>query len=161
VASNARRAAAVGRLRPDGPWVGFAADGAGFHLACSREPRAIALSTSQGTSRLTELVSIAVLYFEEALEPPPPDLEATQADMAELIGWMATQTDGGVSALLREALDAIDDGLAGDSVVARLSEARAGIGPNAAEQADSIDLLEIRMRDPEGWSAAGEAAPSG
>lgn len=160
MASKAGRAAAIGRLGPDGPWVGFAADGAGFHLACSRGTGSMAVSKSRGSSRLSELVAVAVLYFEEALEPPPPDLEATQADLAELLGWMAHQTDGGVSALLREALDAIDDGLAGDSVVARLSEVRGGIGPNAAEQADPIDLLETRLRDPEGWSAAGEAAPS-
>ena len=152
--------AAVGRLHPDDSWVGFVADGAGFHLACSRHVGSMAVSTSQGSSRLRELVAVAVLYFEEALDPPPPDLEATQADLAELMGWMASQTDGGMSALLREALDAIDDGLAGDSVVARLSEVRAGIGPKADEQADPIDLLETRMRDPEGWSAAREAAPS-
>ena len=119
----------------------------------------MAISTSGGPKRLSELVALAILYFEEALEPPPPELEATQADLAELMRWMASQTDGNVRRLMREALDAIDDGLAGDSVVARLSEARAGFGPNAAEQADVIDLLETRMRDPDGWSAA-EAAPS-
>jgi len=154
-----RPATAIGRLSTDGPWLGFIADGAGFHLVCSRPGEAMAVSTSAGMGRLSELVAVAMLYFEEALEPPPPELEATHADLAEMMGWMANQTDGGVRRLLREALDAIDDGLAGDSVVARLSEARAGIGPDAAEQADAIDLLETRMRDPEGWSAA-EAAPS-
>ena len=73
---------------------------------------------------------------------------------------MSTQTDGGTRRLLRQALDAIDDGLAGDSVVTRLSEARAQFGPEMEEQEDVIDLLETRMRDPDGWSAVGEAAPS-
>jgi hypothetical protein len=157
---RARPAAAIGRLSPNGPWLGFAADGAGFHLVCSRPGDAIAVSTSAGTSRLSELVAVAIVYFEEALEPPPPEIEATQADLAGLMGWMANQADGGVRRLLHEALDAIDDGLAGDSVVARLSEVRAGFDVDAAEQADAIDLLASRMRDPEGWSAAGEAAPS-
>jgi hypothetical protein len=154
------RPAAVGRLTAEGSWVGFLADGGGFHLATSRPGGRVAISNSEGPKRLSELVAVAILYFEEALEPPPPELEATQADLAELMRWMANQTDGSVRTLMREALDAIDDGLAGDSVVARLSEARAGFGLNTAEQADAIDLLETRMRDPGGWSAAAKAAPS-
>lgn len=155
-----RPAAAVGRLAPTGPWVGFAADEDGFHLARSRPGGRTAISMSGGSSQLGELAALAILYFEEALEPPPPEIEATQADLAELLSWMAAQADGGARRLLRQALDAIDDGLAGDSVVTRLSEVRAQFGPEMEEQADVIDLLETRMRDPDGWSAVGEAAPS-
>ena len=155
-----RPAVAVGRINPDDPWLGFVADGAGFHLARSRPGRMMVVSTSGGISRLDELLALAILYYEEALEDPPPEMEATQADLAELLGWMATEAAGAARRLLHEALDAIDDGLAGDSVVARLSEARAGFGPETDEQADAIDLLETRMRDPEGWSAARQAAPS-
>jgi hypothetical protein len=155
-----RPAAAIGRLRPDGPWVGFVADGAGFHLAASRPEASVAISTLVGSGRLAELLAVAILYFEEAAEPAPPEIEATQADLAELIRWVAAQTDGQVRRVLRDALDAIDDGLTGDTVVARLSEGRAGLGSQTEEQADVIDLLEARMRDSGGWSAAGEAAPS-
>ena len=154
------RAAAVGRLSSGGPWVGFIADDDGFHLAASRPDGTVAVSTTAGSARLDELVGVAMVYFEEALDAAPPELEATQADLAELTRWMAGQADGSVGSNLREAVDAIDDGLAGDTVVARLSEVRARLGLKAAEQADAIDLLEIRIRDPEGWSAAGEAAPS-
>lgn len=157
---TARPATAVGRLNPNGPWVGFLADVDGFHLATSRPGELVAVSTSSGATRLGELLAVAMVYFEEALEAPPPEMEATQADLAELMRWMANQTDGGVRGLMRGALDAIDDGLAGDAVVVRLSEARAGLGLKTAEQADAIDLLESRMLNPEGWSAAGEAAPS-
>jgi len=62
--------------------------------------------------------------------------------------------------LIGEALDAIDDGLAGDAVVARLSEVRRGLGSDANEQADAIDLLAQRVNHLRGRSAAGEAAPS-
>ena len=73
---------------------------------------------------------------------------------------MAAETDTGRKQLVREALDAIDDGLAGDAVVARLSEARRGLGRETVEQADAIDLLAQRVKDLRGRSAAGEAAPS-
>lgn len=159
-AMTAQPATAVGRLSPNGPWVGFLADADGFRLVTSRAGERIAISTSSGAIRLGELLAVAMLYFEEAVEAPPPEMEATQADLAGLMRWIANQTDGSVHGLLRGALDAIDDGLAGDTVVVRLSEARAGLGLEAAEQADAIDLLESRMRDPDGWSAAGEAAPS-
>ena len=46
------------------------------------------------------------------LAPPPPDLEATQADVAELVRSLAADP---------EAIDAIDDGLPGDAVALRLA----------------------------------------
>jgi len=102
-----------------------------------------------------------IAYFEEALDPPPPELEATQADLAGLLAWIAkAETDAARSRLIGQALDAIDDGLAGDAVVARLSEARRGLGSEANEQADAIDLLAQRVRELGRTSAAGEAAPS-
>jgi hypothetical protein len=154
-------AVAVGRLGPDGPWVGFSADGAGFHLAYARPGEAITVSPARGAARVAELLAAAIVYFEEALDPPPPETEATQADLARLLAWLATtETDAGRGRLVGEALDAIDDGLAGDVVVARLSDARHGLAPDTTEQADVIDLLAKRWSDLGGRSAAGEAAPS-
>ena len=143
---------AIGRIGPRGPWVGFARDAAGFHLAVAHSGEPTAISPAGGANR--------IVYFEEALDPPPPELEATQADLAELLAWMAAETDTGRKQLVREALDAIDDGLAGDAVVARLSEARRGLAGKAVEQADAIDLLAQRVNHLRGRSAAGEAAPS-
>ncbi|TME32751.1 MAG: hypothetical protein E6I62_05450 [Chloroflexi bacterium] len=77
--------------------------------------------------------------------------------IAELL---AAETDAARSRLIGQALDAIDDGLAGDAVVARLSEARRGLGSEANEQDDAIDLLAQRVRELGRTSAAGEAAPS-
>ena len=70
------------------------------------------------------------------------------------------ETDAGRKQLVREALDAIDDGLAGDAVVARLSEATRGLAGKGVGQADAIDLLAQRVKDLGRRSAAGEAAPS-
>jgi hypothetical protein len=151
---------AIGRIGARGPWVGFVRDAAGFHLAVAQPGEATAVSPARGANRIAELLAVAIVYFEEALDPPPPELEATQADLAELLAWMATETDTGRNQLVREALDAIDDGLAGDAVVARLSEARRWRDGKAIEQADAIDLLAQRVRDLRGRSAAGEAAPS-
>ena len=151
---------AVGRIGLGGPWVGFVTDAAGFHLAFAHPGEATAVSPARGANRVAELLAAAIVYFEEALDPPPPELEATQADLAELLAWMATETDAGRRSLVLEALDAIDDGLAGDAVVARLSEASRGLSREAAEQADAIDLLAERAKDLGGRSAAGEAAPS-
>jgi len=153
-------AAAVGRLGPHGLWVGFVADGDGFHLAFAQPGEATAVSPSRGANRIAELLAAAIVYFEESLDPPPPEMEATQADLAELLAWMATETDADRQGPVREALDAIDDGLAGDAVVARLSEAKRGLTGETVEQADAIDLLAERVRDLRGRSAAGEASPS-
>jgi len=151
---------AVGRIGPHGPWVGFVSDAGGFHLAFAQPGEAAAVSPARGANRVAELLAAAIVYFEEALDPAPPELEATQADLAELLAWMTAKTDAGRRHLVREALDAIDDGLAGDAVVARLSEARSGLAEEAAEQADAIDLLAARVEDMRGRGAAGKAAPS-
>jgi len=151
---------AIGRIGTRGQWVGFVRDAAGFHLAVAQPGEATVVSPARGANRIAELLAVAIVYFEEALDPPPPELEATQSDLAELLAWMTTKTDTGRNQLVREALDAIDDGLAGDAVVARLSDASRGLAGKAIEQADAIDLLAQRVKDLRARSAAGEAAPS-
>jgi hypothetical protein len=152
---------AVGMLA-SGAWVGFVADGTGFHLAFARPDGGTTVSESLDASRRNELLAATIAYFEEALDPPPPELEATQADLAGLLAWMAkTETDAARRGLVREALDAIDDGLAGDAVVARLGEARRGLAwADTKERADAVDLLVARFRELGGESAADPAAPS-
>jgi hypothetical protein len=152
-------ASAVGRLGSGGPCVGFVADAAGFHLAFAPSADGLAVSRVRGLKRTNELLAASIAYFEEALDPPPPELEATQADLAAVLAWMAkVEADAGRRRLLREALDAIDDGLAADAVVARLSEARRG-SPSTNAQADVVDLLSRRFSELVGL-AADSAAPS-
>jgi hypothetical protein len=70
------------------------------------------------------LLALAIAYFEEALEPAPDDLAATHADIAALVRHVAeVEGEPPRRRLLQEAVDAIDDGLAADVVIARLGAA--------------------------------------
>jgi hypothetical protein len=85
------------------------------------------------------LLALAIAYFEEAFEDAPAELEATHADLSELVRHIASgEQDVARRRLLDEAVDAIDDGLAGDAVANRLSAARPGA---ADEQVEPVDLL--------------------
>lgn len=111
-------AAAVGRLEPDGPWVGFA--------PTLDDGYALAVGGAAGILRLAadadDLLSLTIAYFEDALEPPPDELAATHADIGSLVRHLAAAaSDAERRARLADAVDAVDDGLAADVVVARLS----------------------------------------
>jgi hypothetical protein len=117
---------AVGSLSaPAAAWVGFARDAGGYRLACGDAAGTVRRSESEGETRTDELLLAAIAYYEEALEPPPVAWEATQADLAGLLRWLASiERDAGRRSILARAVDAIDDGLAGDAVAGRLAEAR-------------------------------------
>ena len=66
-------AVAIGRLRADGPWLGIVAEEAGFRLAVAFPGSAPVTSRARGTRRIAELLAAAIAYFEEALDPPPPE----------------------------------------------------------------------------------------
>jgi hypothetical protein len=138
---------AIGRLEPDGPWVGFVRDGDGYRLAVGADETPLT-ADADADLRLV----LAIVYFENALDDPPPDLEATHADVSGLVRSVAASAvEADTRRLLSEAVDAIDDGLAEDEVIARLAAARAAMGrrgavPRAAgEQADPIGLLRDRV----------------
>jgi hypothetical protein len=145
VASDTRGAAVAVGLLPDGAWAGFTDADDGFRLAFGAADGTHIASPTLGRARSNELLAVATAYYEEELDAPPPELEATQADLAALVGWlMAQESDARCARLLEEALDAIDDGLAGDVVVARLNAAALGGAQETNEQADPIDLLVSR-----------------
>jgi len=125
---------AIGRISPGGPWVGFQPADDGYRLLVG--------SGSGVRSRGADadlLLALAIAYFEEAFEDAPPELEATHADLGELVRAVASlERNPARKRLLDEAVDAIDDGLAGDAVANRLSAARS---PTTDEQADPVDLL--------------------
>lgn len=140
--------AAVGRLGadPGSPWVGFVREGDAYRLAFCTD--AGHWSVARPTPR-RELLAIAIAFVTEALPDPPPDLEATHADLAGLLEWLRDSApDAAERALLSEALDAVDDGLAEDVVVHRLVLAAGGAGPRTPdEQADDwAGLLAQRYR---------------
>ena len=117
-------ACAVGRLGPDGPWVGFAPtldDGYALVIGgLPGGPRRVAAEPD-------ELLALAAAYFEEALYEPPDDLAATLGDIGSLVRHVAEhESDPARRRLLGEAVDAVDDGLAADVTLARLGRALGG-----------------------------------
>jgi len=113
-------ACAVGRLSPGGPWVGFA--------PTLDDTYALVVGLPDGSRRTRAdpdiLLALAIAHFEDALDPPPDELAATHGDIAALVRHVAEITpelEG--RGLLAEAVDAIDDGLAADVVIARLTAA--------------------------------------
>lgn len=123
-------ACAVGRLDPDGPWIGFAPsldDGYALTVGSGR---------SEGSRRLpaepADLIALAILYFEDSLAEPPEDLAATLGDIGAVVRHAAERiTDVAGRRSYDEAVDAIDDGLAADVVLDRLARAF-GDGEDAA-----------------------------
>lgn len=148
---------AVGALPGGGgAWAGIARSGDGFHLVFG-EGDVRWSSTAGGRQRADELLAVAAAYFQESLLPPSANLEATQADLGDLLRWLAgVETDAARGLRLQEAVDAIDDGLPADVVIRRLSLARSG--SDTAEQADVVDLL-VRRYHALRLRSRGEGAP--
>jgi hypothetical protein len=112
-------ACAVGRLGVDGPWIGFA--------PTMDDAYALVVAGSGGQSRSAaadadDLLALAVAYFQDDLAEPPEELAATHGDIGAVVRHLAeVESDPMRRRLLGEAVDAVDDGLAADVVVGRLS----------------------------------------
>jgi hypothetical protein len=127
-------ACAIGRVRAAGPWVGFQPSQGGYRFVAGTPDGVRGREADADV-----LLALAIGYFEEAFPDPPAEFEATQADLSGLVRHVAEQeSDPARQRLLNEAVDAIDDGLAGDAVANRLNAARPG---KPDEQADPVDLL--------------------
>ncbi len=127
---------AVGRLTAGGAWVGLYRSADRWDLVFGDPDGSVPSDPLAARPDRQGLVAAAIAYFSEALADPPVAYEATQADLAELIRWLAeTEPDAQAAARLREALDAVDDGLPGDTVASRL------VAVKENEQIDPIDLL--------------------
>lgn len=132
-------ARAIGRLAPGGPWIGFGRRGDEWRYL---------LGADDGVRELPAdadlLLALAIAHFAEAFDEAPPDIEATQSDLSALVGHLIdAQPDASRRALLSEALDAIDDGLAGDAVAARLAVARSA----GSDRVDPIDQVLAAARE--------------
>jgi hypothetical protein len=130
-ASPLDAARAIGRLEPGGPWVGF-----GFRGDSWRYVIGTAEGVHDGPADADLLLALAIAHFAEAFAEAPPDLEATQSDLSALVRHLIRiEPDAARRTLLGEALDAIDDGLAGDAVAGRLAAAR-------SPESDRVDPVE-------------------
>jgi hypothetical protein len=133
---------AIGRLEPEGAWIGVQRVDAGYELAFG-EPDGRLLTAP---ASVAELLAVAIGYFEESVDDAPPELEATHHDLALLLRFVYdSEHDPARARLLLEALEGIDDGLAGDVMVSRLSRAFEACR-TAGEQAGPLDLLAGRYR---------------
>lgn len=107
----------VGRLGDDGPWLGFAPSlDDGYLLVCTD-----GTEIHRTPASAADLLCLAVAYFEDALGEPPEHLAATHADIGALVRHVAAHADDERGARIAEAVDAIDDGLDGDAVIAALT----------------------------------------
>ncbi|MEO6059336.1 MAG: hypothetical protein ABIQ05_05145 [Candidatus Limnocylindria bacterium] len=148
MAKSAESVIAFGRLSPGGPWVGTRRRASGWELVFGDEGGTLrAWPAPQSPTGRVLLVAAAAAHFADVLSDPPVLLEATQADLAGLLGWLAaTETEPGVAERAREAVDAIDDGLASDAVVNLLNAYAGSLRPETKEQADPVDLLRDAYR---------------
>jgi hypothetical protein len=112
-------ACAVGRLGPGGPWIGFAPTlDDGYALVVGTDEGAAASAPAAPD----DLVALAIAYFADELGEPPEALAATHGDIGALVRHLAGGAlDADRARDLNEAVDAVDDGLAADVVVGRLS----------------------------------------
>lgn len=111
-------ACAVGRFGPEGPWIGFAPNGDGAYALVAGSDGESARSAADAR----DLVALAIAYFEDSLDEPPEELAATHADIGAIVRSAADRVgDPGLRRIYAESLDAIDDGLAADVVIERLS----------------------------------------
>jgi hypothetical protein len=135
---------AIGRQAPGGPWIGFAFRGDAGRIVMGDE------NGMRDAPADTDLsLALAIAYFAEAFDDAPPDLEATQSDLSALVRHLIrAEPEAARRALLIEALDAIDDGLAGDAVAGRLAAARSA-------GSDRVDPVELVL------AAAAELTPGG
>ncbi len=135
----------VGRLAGRSSWVGFVETDDGFHLVVGGPHGFLRHSVSTGSARRLELLAAAAAHYAEALDPPPPGLEATQADLSDLVRWLvAVEGERERRTRLAAVVDAIDDGLAGEVVLSRLTEAISD--EIKGEQVDLVDLLVARLK---------------
>jgi hypothetical protein len=114
-------ACAVGRIGPDGPWVGFAPTLEDGYALVIGPPSG---ATVRADADADDLLGLALVYFEESLDEPPDELAATLGDIGALVRHVAEhERDPARRRLLDEAVDAVDDGLAADVTIARLGRA--------------------------------------
>src|SRR3990172_1795203 len=138
MAESAELVSAFGRLWPEGPWVGTRRGASGWDLVFGEADGALqAWPAADSVTARVLLIAAAAAHFADVLSDPPVLLEATQADLAGLLSWLAaTETDAGVAERAR------------DAVVNLLNAYAKSLRPETTEQADPVDLLLDAYRTP-------------
>ena len=137
-------ACVVGRLDPEGPWIGFAPTlDDGYALTVGGDDRLDRLPADP-----VDLLALAVMYFEDAVEAPVEEMAATHGDIGAIVRHAAERVGAEARASADEAVDAIDDGLAADVVIERLHRA-------LGEEVDAVVHLRRRIAVPSAGESAG------
>ncbi len=114
-------ACAVGRLGEDGPWIGFAPtldDGYAIVVGSTSGP------SYRSDADASDLLALALVYFEEPFDAPPDEMAATHGDIGALVRHVAEHEDEpSRRRLVDDVVDAVDDGLAAEVTSARLRRA--------------------------------------
>lgn len=132
-------ARAIGRIEADGPWIGFGYRDGAFRIVMEASG-----GMRDAAADKDLILALAIAHFAGALDEAPPDLEATQSDLSAVVRRLVNaELDPGRRALLGEALDAIDDGLAGDAVAEKLEAARS----RRDDAVDPVELLSKKARE--------------
>jgi hypothetical protein len=130
---------AIGRLPATGAWVGIEPAAGGWRLVFGEGDDTFRVHAPADGQRDLVLAAVGA-YVEDLLGDPPPEIEATHEEIAAAVRWlMETETDPGRRRRLRDALDAVEDGLAVDELIGRLLAADPR---DANEPADWVDRLE-------------------
>ena len=117
-------ACAVGRLDPDGPWIGFAPSLDDGYVLTMGGTDGGPGGAAPVPAAPHDLIALAILYFEDAGADAPEELAATIGDSGAAVRHAAERiTDAASRRSFDEAVDAIDDGLATDVVLERLARA--------------------------------------
>ena len=117
-------ACAVGRVGSAGPWVGFAPTiDDGYALVVGGLPD----GTRRSRADADDLLALAAVYFAETLDEPPDEIAATLGDIGSVVRHVAAHDRRAARrGVLAEAVDAVDDGLAADVTLGRLTRALGG-----------------------------------
>src|SRR3989304_5491174 len=93
---SAESVSAFGRLWPEGPWVGTRRGPSRWDFVLGGAEGALRAWPAEDrvTGRVL-LIAAAAAHFADVLSDPPVLLEATQADLAGLLSWLAAAEAGG------------------------------------------------------------------
>jgi hypothetical protein len=126
---------AIGRLGPGDRWIGLLEASDGFEVVVGSDGDVLGADAANAS----DVLALAHAYFSEALDPPSAALEATHGDVADAVRAAVHRANPAQRAPMVLVLDAIDDGLAIDEVLARVGAALpAGIAD------DVVDYLRRR-----------------
>ncbi len=141
---------AIGRLGDAAaPWFGIAREPAddrsagAYTLVFGEANGAVVSAPSESADPQRGLILALIAFFEGEARDPPPELEMTHWDAAEAVRWLASHAGAETAraTALRDAADAIDDGLPTDVVTGHLYRALEADGGPAAVRVSPVSEL--------------------